>query len=264
MISFSLVPLCWCDSILTYCLISRDHYTSRSGRWWWPVVQSVSDSRRCSYVPDNRWWSGVAQSERNDVPVALGAWLLDPNRKRGFCWLRKTCWRGANRQWYPNLPLGSPFPPTFFPIYEWFARFRRATHITDHGESEQFHSEYKTNLDMERLPSGIFSTNALIMLLGMVAFNIIRICGQESLNAIVHLEQAGDPLPINRRSAVFRRRIRAVLLDIMYLASHVTSSSRYNWISCGRCCPWSGVFKWLYQKFLAPDLVPDGWLVDRP
>jgi len=26
MISFSLVPLCWCDSILTYCLISRDHY----------------------------------------------------------------------------------------------------------------------------------------------------------------------------------------------------------------------------------------------
>jgi hypothetical protein len=128
----------------------------------------------------------------------------------------------------------------------------------DHGESEQFHSEYKTDLDMERLPSGKFATNALVMLLGMVAFNIIRICGQESLNAIVHLEQAGDPLPINRRSAVFRRRIRSVLLDIMYLASHVTSSSRYNWISFGRCCPWSGVFKWLYQKFLAPDLAPDG------
>ena len=127
-----------------------------------------------------------------------------------------------------------------------------------HGESEQFHSEYKTDLDMERLPSGKFATNALIMLLGMMAFNIIRICGQESLIAISELKQTGEPLPIYRKPGVFRRRIRSVLLDIMYLASHVTSSSRYTWISFGRCCPLSGVFKWLYQRFLMPVLAPDG------
>ena len=57
-----------------------------------------------------------------------------------------------------------------------------------HGESEQFHSEYKTDLDMERLPSGKFATNALIMLLGMIAFNIVRICGQGSLTAISETE----------------------------------------------------------------------------
>jgi len=127
-----------------------------------------------------------------------------------------------------------------------------------HGESEQFHSEYKTDLDMERLPSGKFATNALIMLLGMIAFNIVRICGQESLIAISELKQTGEALSIYRKPGVFRRRIRSVLLDIMYLASHVTSSSRYTWISFGRCCPLSGVFKWLYHKFSIPVLAPDG------
>jgi len=32
----------------------------------------------------------------------------------------------------------------------------------DHGTSEQFHSELKTNLDIERLPSGKFDTNRVI------------------------------------------------------------------------------------------------------
>lgn len=32
----------------------------------------------------------------------------------------------------------------------------------DHGTSEQFHSEFKTDMGLERLPSGKFATNALI------------------------------------------------------------------------------------------------------
>jgi hypothetical protein len=35
----------------------------------------------------------------------------------------------------------------------------------DHATSEQFHSEFKTDLDIERLPSGKFATNDLIMTL---------------------------------------------------------------------------------------------------
>ncbi len=128
----------------------------------------------------------------------------------------------------------------------------------DHGESEQFHSEFKTDMDLERLPSGKFDTDILVMLLGMFAFNILRICGQESLNALAHLEMKGEPLPINRRTNVLRRRIRSVLLDIMYLASHITSSSRYVWISFGRCSPWSGVFKRLYHGLSAPVPMFDG------
>lgn len=46
-----------------------------------------------------------------------------------------------------------------------------------HGECEQFHSEVKTDMDLERLPSGKFATNALILELGMIAYNILRMIG---------------------------------------------------------------------------------------
>jgi hypothetical protein len=42
----------------------------------------------------------------------------------------------------------------------------------DHGTSEQFHSEFKTDLDIERLPSGKFATNDLIMTMAALSYNI--------------------------------------------------------------------------------------------
>lgn len=40
----------------------------------------------------------------------------------------------------------------------------------DHATSEQFHSELKTDLNLERLPSGKFATNDLVLCTGLVAF----------------------------------------------------------------------------------------------
>ena len=50
-----------------------------------------------------------------------------------------------------------------------------------HGECEQFHSEVKTDMDLEGLPAGKFATNALILELGLVAYNILRMIGQKSI-----------------------------------------------------------------------------------
>jgi len=77
-----------------------------------------------------------------------------------------------------------------------------------HGTSEQFHSELKTDLDLERLPSGKFQTNELVLLLGMVAYNLLRLIGQESLR------EADAPI----RKQVSRRRVRSVMQDLVYLA----------------------------------------------
>jgi hypothetical protein len=46
-----------------------------------------------------------------------------------------------------------------------------------HGTSEQFHSELKAGLDLERLPSGKFQTNELVQLSGMMAYNLLRLIG---------------------------------------------------------------------------------------
>ncbi len=51
----------------------------------------------------------------------------------------------------------------------------------DHGTSEQFHSGLKTDMDLERLPSGKFETNNPILHLGIFAYNILKIMGQKSL-----------------------------------------------------------------------------------
>lgn len=71
----------------------------------------------------------------------------------------------------------------------------------DYAICEQFHSELKTVLDLERLPSGKFATNHLILCLGMLAYNILRIIGQESLKT--------DDTPLKQK--VHRRRERTTI-----------------------------------------------------
>ena len=108
----------------------------------------------------------------------------------------------------------------------------------EHGTSEQFHSELKTDMDLERLPSGKFSTNGLILLLGMFAYNALRLIGQRSL---------GFPSPLRR--VVKRRRIRSVLQDIVYVACRVVSHARQVVLSFGRNNRWYAVWDGLHAAF---------------
>jgi hypothetical protein len=118
----------------------------------------------------------------------------------------------------------------------------------DHGTSEQFHSEIKSDMNLERLPSGFFATNAVILQLGMVAYNLLRICGQESLQDD---EGGAEPKPAYRRKAE-RRRLRTVMQDLMYLACRVITHARSWRLSFGRYCPWKAVWKRLYHTFTTP------------
>jgi hypothetical protein len=108
-----------------------------------------------------------------------------------------------------------------------------------HGTSEQFHSELKTDLDMERLPSGKFRTNELVLLLGMVAYNLLRLIGQESL------QEAGVPI----RRQVARRRVRSVMQDLVYLACRLVKHARRWTLSFGRNCPWLKAWRRVYLRF---------------
>lgn len=110
-----------------------------------------------------------------------------------------------------------------------------------HGTSEQFHSELKTDMDLERLPSGKFQTNDLVLRLGMVAYNLLRLIGQESL-------QERDA-PIRKRP--FRRRVRSVMQDLIYLACKMVKHSRRLFLSFGRHCPWFSTWRRVYIQ-MAP------------
>lgn len=53
--------------------------------------------------------------------------------------------------------------------------------FTDKEITAQFHSEFKTDLDLERLPSGKFATNDLVLTLAALAYNVLRLMGQSAL-----------------------------------------------------------------------------------
>lgn len=115
----------------------------------------------------------------------------------------------------------------------------------DHGTSEQFHSELKSDMDLERLPSCQFSSNAFILLLGMLGYNLLRLCGQQSL-----VEDNGniERIPVFRKPAE-RRRIRTVMLDFIYMAGRIIHTSRKWFISMGRTNPFAPLWTALYRQF---------------
>ena len=115
-----------------------------------------------------------------------------------------------------------------------------------HGTSEQYHSEIKTDMDLERLPSGKFATNALVLSLGLVAYNVLRLCGQNALQRNGGLPKS-KRMPIRR--PVSRRRLRSVIQDLMYLAARLTRHAHRLGLSFWRNNPWHGVWESLYELF---------------
>jgi hypothetical protein len=108
----------------------------------------------------------------------------------------------------------------------------------DHATSDQFHSEIKSDMDMERLPSGKFATNALILALTCLAYNILRFIGQLGLT--------GEKSPV--RHPAKRRRIRTVMQELMYLAVRLVNSGRSLKIVFSRYCPGFEAFKMVYDR----------------
>ena len=111
----------------------------------------------------------------------------------------------------------------------------------NHALSEQFHSEFKTDLDLERLPSGKFATNALVMALGAFAYNILRFIGQLGL--------LGDKSPVRHPGK--RRRIKTVIQELIYLAARLIRSGNRLRLRFGCHCPAYQAFTGVYGKLLA-------------
>lgn len=108
----------------------------------------------------------------------------------------------------------------------------------DHGASEQYHSECKTDLDIERLPSGKFATNAPILACAQLAYNILRYIGQNGL--------LGPDAPPRHRAK--RRRIRTVMQELMYLAARPIYTGRRIKLAFGFGCPVVCIFRRLYWQ----------------
>lgn len=108
----------------------------------------------------------------------------------------------------------------------------------DYGTSEQLHSEFNTDLDIEQLPSGKFASNALVLAMSALSYNILRWMGQSGLL---------KPGSSNRHKAK-RRKIKTVMQGLMYMAARVCKTSRTIKLSFGKGCKVFDVMDNLYQR----------------
>jgi hypothetical protein len=116
----------------------------------------------------------------------------------------------------------------------------------EHATHEQFHSEIKSDLDLERLPSGKFDCNDLILHLAMLTYNCLRLIGQLGLT--------GELSPV--RHPAKRRRLKTVLQEIMYRAAQFIRTARRLVLDFGRDCPVVKVFAQLQTHLLAAGQAP--------
>ena len=128
--------------------------------------------------------------------------------------------------WWTNLPHGAK---EVIELYH------------AHGTSEQFHSEFKTDMNVERLPSGKFDTNATILLLAGIAFNILRLIGQKML---------AHPEALPAKLKIKRRRLGSVIRDLIYIACKRVRHAGYVKLRFGKNCPWFRCLEEVYRSLL--------------
>lgn len=127
--------------------------------------------------------------------------------------------------WSTNLDLPAP---TIARLYE------------DHGTSEQFHAELKGELDLERLPSGKFNTNALVFHLGGLAYNLVRVLGIKGKAVFQH------------RHPSKRRRMKTVIQELILLPARFLGGSNQMKLDLGKAHPGREAILALHRELVLP------------
>ena len=107
----------------------------------------------------------------------------------------------------------------------------------DHGTSEQFHSEMKSDIGVERFPSQRFAVNKLYLALGAVAYNLLRAVDQRCMSLSEQWPQHIRKRALKQQ----RRRASSIIRDIITVAAKVVSHGGKKIIKLARGWPWSEV-----------------------
>jgi len=107
----------------------------------------------------------------------------------------------------------------------------------ERGTSEQYHSEFKSEMDMERLPSGKFKVNSAFLLLGMLVYNMLRIISKDMVMA--------KALGLRKAS---RRRLKTVIGSVLFMCGRITRHARRYILQLS--CPksWYKFFRDLFSR----------------
>ena len=107
-----------------------------------------------------------------------------------------------------------------------------------HGTMEQYHAELKSDMGVERLPSGKFHANMFHLLFSMIVFNLLRRVGMRLL-------QSGKTPGKRGR----RLRLRTVIQSVMYMAGVIIKHSGQVRMRICSSHAWAEAFYWSNTTF---------------
>jgi hypothetical protein len=111
-----------------------------------------------------------------------------------------------------------------------------------HGTMEQFHSELKSDMGLERFPSGKYAVNQMILSFAMAAFNTLRFMGQSMIE-----QKYCSPVAIK----TLRKRLGTVIRHLMCFACKIVKHSRRLVIKIFMDNPWFMMYHRLNTIFEA-------------
>jgi len=109
-----------------------------------------------------------------------------------------------------------------------------------HATAEQYHSEFKSELDLERMPSNSFKTNGLVLRLGTLAYNVLRLLGLLGKDVMGH------------RHPAKRRRMRTIIQELIMVPARILKGSAKLKLDIGSDLPGRKAYITLHHALDAP------------
>lgn len=201
------------------------------------IYYYVNSNKKPTSAPDIKGYAvyQVTEPYKDERGILLYPLFLDMNTNRPLpnSGISDLC--EVEAMW-TNLPMTKKDCANFGFAFgaECFALYR------DHATSEQFHSELKTDMDMELLPSKYFATNKLFLALSAIAFNALRLIGDKALSLDASLHH-------RKTRRLGRMRLRTVIDKLCTIACKVVRHAREMVVIFGRRCRYYDTFVKLYR-----------------
>jgi hypothetical protein len=181
-----------------YCIIKRNRRLESDEKW---LKTAKRHGKRTATRKGKKTWVGTVGIH----PSRKGETLEDVTMVFEVT-ERKTDARG-NRLLFPEIEVNS-----------WWTDLSCAAEKVielyhGHATSEQFHAELKHDMDVERLPSGKFAVNQIVLAVAMNAFNTLRLLGQKSLEG-------------KGKKKLKRKRLGKVIRDLICVAGKLVKHGR--------------------------------------
>jgi len=181
-----------------YCVIKRNKRRESDEKW---LKRAKRHGKRVASRKGKKVWIGTARihpRKKDEVLEDVICVFEVIERKTDSAGNRLLIPEIEVNSWWTNLTCGAE---KVIELYH------------GHATSEQFHSELKNDMGVERLPSGKLAVNKIVLAVAMNAYNALKLLGQKSI------EKEG-------RKKLKRKRLGKVIRDLICVGGKLVKHGR--------------------------------------